>query len=215
MLADKVEGNTLRTRLVMMGVFVGAIAALSLNVAFSWGGPVTGGGRVDESPEAKAAFQASPGTCLFWAQPDVSDIHLVTCDQPHLYEVTDVVNIADRYGPGAQSPSVDEWRNLALERCTDGAQKYLGKPLDPFGKFAVSALRPNSSEWSDGDREMRCALEWAAPGGALQPTKGKAADNGQSAVWNPGTCLALAGKTVRDRRDRRSAEALHRQLPEP
>ncbi|GLY64042.1 septum formation family protein [Amycolatopsis taiwanensis] len=194
--ADKVERNTLRTRLVMVGVFVGAVAALSLNVAFSWGGTVTGGGHVDESPEAKAAFNSAPGSCLFWAQPDASDIHLVSCDQPHLYEVTGVVNIADRYGPGTPSPTVDQWRDLALEKCTDDAQKYLGKPLDPFGKFAVSALRPTNDQWSDGDREMRCVLEWAAPGGELQPTTGKAADVSQSAVWEPGTCLALAGKTV-------------------
>jgi putative regulator of septum formation len=193
MLADKVERSTLRTRLVMVGVFVGAIAALSLNVAFSWGGTDSGGG---ESPEAEAAFHSAPGSCLFWARPDVSDIHLVPCDQPHLSEVTGVVSIADKYGPGAPSPNVDEWRDLAMQRCTDGAQQYLGKPLDPFGKFTVSALRPNSDEWADGDRDMRCVLEWAAPGGALQPTKGKAADVSQSPVWDPGTCLALAGKTV-------------------
>lgn len=194
--AEKVERNTLRTRLVMVGVFLGAIAALSLNVAFSWGGDVTGGGRVDESPEAKAAFHAAPGSCLFWAQPDASDIHLVPCDQPHLYEVTGVVNIAARFGPGAPAPTVDQWRDLALEMCTDDAQKYLGKPFDPYGKFSVSALRPNNGEWSDGNRDMRCVLEWAAPGGEVQPTKGKAAEVSQSAVWEPGTCLALAGKTV-------------------
>lgn len=196
MLADKVARNTLRTRLVMVGVFVGAIAALSLNVAFSWGGTVSGGGRVDESPEAQAAFHASPGSCLFWTQPDVSDIHLVPCDQSHLYEVTGVVNISDRYGPDVPSPNVDEWRNLALEKCTDGAQRYLGKQLDPFGKFSVNALRPSAGEWADGDRDMRCVLEWAAPGGELQPTKGEAADVSQSPVWDAGTCLALAGKTV-------------------
>lgn len=196
MRADKVERNTLRTRLVMVGVFVGAIAALSLNVAFSWGGGLAGGGRVEESPEAQAAFHSSPGSCLSWSQPDASDIHIVSCDQPHLYEVTGVVNIADRFAPGAPSPTVDQWRDLAMERCTDGAQAYLGKPLDPFGKFTVSALRPSNTEWADGDREMRCVLQWAAPGGALQPIKGKAADQSQSPVWDPGTCLALVDKTV-------------------
>lgn len=197
MLADELEGNTLRTRLVMVGVFCGAILALSLSVVFSWGGGgVAGGGRVDDSPGAQAAFHSAPGSCLFWAQSDVSDIHLVPCDHPHLYEVTSVVNIADKYGAGVPSPSVDEWRTIALQRCTDGAQSYLGKPLDPFGKFTVSALRPSPGEWAGGDREMRCVLEWAAPGGALQAVTGKVADQSQAAVWNPGTCLALAGKTV-------------------
>jgi hypothetical protein len=196
MLADKVEVNTLRTRLVMVGVFVGAIAALSLSVAFSWGGDVLGGGRVEESPEAKAAFHAAPGNCLFWSQADVSDIHVVACDLPHLYEVTGVVSIADRYPSGAPAPSVDEWRSIAVDRCTEGSQKYLGKPLDPYGKFSVSALRPGIGEWSDGDRDMRCVLQWAAPAGALQMIRGKVADQSQAAIWDPGTCLGLTGKTV-------------------
>jgi len=180
----------------MVGVFVGAILALSLSVAFSWGDGVLGGGRVDESPDAKASFHSPAGSCLFWAQADVSDIHLVPCDQPHLYEVTAVVNIADKYPAGVPSPNVDQWRSIAMERCTDPAQKYLGKPLDPYGKFTVSALRPGSQEWQDGDRDMRCVLQWAAPGGALQPIKGKVAGQSEAGVWDPGTCLALAGKTV-------------------
>lgn len=196
MLGHGLATNTMRTRLVMVGVFLGAIVALSLSVAFSWGGGVAGGGKVEESPEAKAAFHSAPGSCLNWLQPDAADIRLVPCAQPHLYEVTGVVNIADKYPAGAPAPSVDAWRELAMERCTDGAQTYLGKELDPVGKFTVSALRPGNDQWADGDRDMRCVLQWAAPGGALQPVTGNAASQSQAAVWDPGTCLALAGKTV-------------------
>lgn len=196
MLGHGLATNTMRTRLVMVGVFLGAIAALSLSVAFSWGGGVAGGGKVEESAEAKAAFHSAAGSCLNWQQPDAADIRVVPCTQPHLYEVTGVVNIADKYPPGAPAPSVDEWRDLAMARCTDGAQTYLGKQLDPVGKFTVSALRPGNDEWAAGDRDMRCVLQWAAPGGALQPVTGTAASQSQAAVWAPGTCLALAGKTV-------------------
>lgn len=196
MLGHGLATNTMRTRVVMVGVFLGAIIALSLSEAFSWGGGVAGGGKVEESPAAQAAFHSTAGSCLNWQQPDASDIHLVPCAQPHLYEVTGVVNIADRYPSGVPAPSVDEWRDLAMARCADGAQKYLGRPLDPFGKFTVSALRPDTSEWSDGDRDMRCVLQWAAPGGALQEITGNAAGQSQAPVWSPGTCLALAGKTV-------------------
>lgn len=190
------EKGTLRTRLVMAGVFLGAILALSLSVAFSWGGDVTGGGKVEESPEAKAAFTAPPGSCVTWTAPDVSDIHVVPCAQPHLYEVTGVVNIGDKYPPQAPAPTVEQWRDIALERCSEGVSAYLGGQLDPFGKFTVSALRPGNDEWADGNREMRCVLQWAAPGGKLEPITGKAADQSQAAVWEPGTCLALVGKTV-------------------
>jgi hypothetical protein len=194
MLADKLEGNTLRTRLVMVGVFIGAIIALSLNVAFSWGSAGPGGAGTDEA--AAAAFQSPAGSCLFWAQPDASDIHIVPCDQPHLDEVTGVVNIADQYGPGVPEPTTDQWLDIALSRCSDGAQTYLGKPLDPYGKFSVSGLRPSAAEWSGGDRDMRCVLQWAAPGGALQPITGKAADQSQAPVFAPGTCLSLIDKSV-------------------
>jgi Septum formation len=197
MLQEGLTRDTLRTRLVMVGVFVGAILALSMSVAFSWGGSgVAGGGKVAESPEAKAAFHSAVGNCLNWVQPDASDIRIVPCAQPHLYEVTGVVNIADKYPPGAPAPTVDQWRDIAMSRCTDGAGSYLGKQLDPFGKFTVGALRPGSDEWANGDRDMRCVLQWAAPGGALQPITGNAANQSQAAVWNPGTCLSLADKTV-------------------
>ncbi|MEV5296664.1 septum formation family protein [Amycolatopsis methanolica] len=196
MLGDGVEKTTLRTRLVMAGVFLGAILALSLSVTFSWGGAVSGGGKVEESPEAKAAFTAPPGSCVTWTMPDVSDIHVVPCTQPHLYEVTGVVNIGDKYPPNAPAPTVDQWRDIALERCTAGVETYLNEQLDPFGRFTVSALRPGNDEWADGDRDMRCVLQWAAPGGKLEPIIGNAAGQSQSAVWEPGTCLALVDKTV-------------------
>jgi len=196
MLGDGVENGTLRTRLVMAGVFLGAILALSLSVAFSWGGAASGGGKVEESPEAKAAFAAPPGSCVTWTAPDVSDIHLVPCAQPHLYEVTGVVNIGDKYPPDAPPPTVEQWRDIALERCSAGAPDYLGAPLDPYGKFTVSALRPGNDEWADGEREMRCVLQWAAPGGKLEPVTGNAADQSQAPVWEPGTCLGLVDKTV-------------------
>ncbi|NIH86107.1 septum formation family protein [Amycolatopsis granulosa] len=196
MLGHGVEKITLRTRLIMAGAFLGAILALSLNVAFSWGGPVSGGGKPDESPAAKAAFTAAPGSCVTWTVPDISDIRVVPCAQPHLYEVTGVVNIGDKYPPNAPAPTVDQWRDIALERCTAGVESYLHQPLDPFGRFTVSALRPGNDEWADGHREMRCVLQWAAPGGKLEPITGAAAGQSQSAVWEPGTCLALADKTV-------------------
>ncbi|HJQ45140.1 MAG TPA: septum formation family protein [Amycolatopsis sp.] len=180
----------------MTGVFLGAVLALSLSVAFSWGGGAAGGGKVDESPEARAAFHAGPGSCITWAQPDASDIRLVPCAQAHLYEVTGVANVADKYPAGSPAPTVDQWRDIAMERCGGGAMQYLGKPLDPYGKFTISALRPGSSQWAGGDRDIRCVLQWAAPGGALQPVKGTVASQSQAAVWDPGTCLGLQDKTV-------------------
>ncbi|WP_344416567.1 septum formation family protein [Amycolatopsis minnesotensis] len=197
----RLADTTLGTRLVMGGVFVGAILALALSVTFSWGGDVkggAGGGKPGDSESARAAFHSPPGSCLLWEQQDAGDIHLVPCPQPHQFEVTGVVDIGDRYPKGAPSPDLTQWRGLAQERCTDGAEKYLGKPLDPYGRLTVSALRPGEDEWNDGARELRCVLQWAGPGGQLQKLSGSAKDEQQANVWDAGTCLALAGKTVGD-----------------
>ncbi|WP_020668902.1 septum formation family protein [Amycolatopsis nigrescens] len=193
--------HTLRTRLVMAGVFVGALLALGLSVTFSWSNDVKGGGgggKAEMSKAAKEAFHSPTGSCLTWAQPDAGDIHKVSCAEPHLSEVTGVVDIADRYPPGAPSPDLQLWREIANERCTDGTEAYLGKPLDPEGKLTISALRPGDDEWAAGDRQLRCVLQWAGPGGKLQTLTGPAAEQPQSNVWPTGSCLALTGKVPGD-----------------
>ena len=52
--------------------------------------------------------------------------------------------------------------------------------------------------WADGDRELRCGLQSASRTGAMYPTVGRVADSDQSAVQEPGTCLAIDGRTVGD-----------------
>jgi hypothetical protein len=195
--------NTLRTRLVMAGVFVGALLALASNSMFSWSGDsYTGGGGGGRSEAAaaarKAAFSSPPGSCLAWDKVDAGDARVVPCAQAHRFEVTEVVDITDRYPKGAPSPDLVLWRQIAQERCTEGAKEYLGKPLDPFGKLSVNMLRPDEDQWAAGDRQLRCGLQWAGPGGGLQKMTGPAKDQEQSNVWEPGTCLALNGKTVGD-----------------
>ncbi|WP_235998829.1 septum formation family protein [Qaidamihabitans albus] len=197
--------QTLRTRVLMVGVFVGAILALSFSWAFSWdidGANGAGGGA---SPEQAAQFKArekafrSPaGSCLDWTKPDAADAHLVPCDQRHLFEVAGVVDLAKEFRPGAPAPDVEGWRRITEERCGEVAETYLDKPLDPFGKLTLGVLHPDEQQWADGDRKLRCGLQWAGPGGELQPLTVPAADVNQSDVWEPGTCLGLAGKTVGD-----------------
>jgi hypothetical protein len=175
----------------MVGAFLGALVMLGASVVFSWGSPQL-------SDAARAAFQAAPGSCVLWAQPDASDIHLVDCARPHLFEVTKVVDISDKYPASAPAPDTKTWQDLAQERCQDGIKSYLGTDLDPYGKLTVSVLRPSEENWSDGDRQIRCVVQWAGPGGHLQTLTGPAKNQNQSNVWEPGTCLALLGKTVGD-----------------
>lgn len=187
----------------MGSLFVGAVIALSVNLLFGdtgKGGQAggSGGGSPDQTDAARTAFHSPPGSCLTWDAPDAGDASVVPCTERHLFEVTSVVTIADMYPPDAPSPDLPLWRQIAQERCRDGAVAHLGKPLDPYGKLSLGVLRPTEEQWDDGDRELRCGLQWAGPGGGLQRVTGPAAEQEQSDVWPDGTCLALTGKSVGD-----------------
>ncbi|WP_329070118.1 septum formation family protein [Amycolatopsis sp. NBC_01480] len=193
--------QTLSTRVVMAGVFLGAIIALALSVTFSWSDSLaggSGGGEGKLNAAAQEAFHAAPGSCLTWAASDASDAHKVPCTQPHLFEVTSSVDIGAQFNAQAPFPNLDQWQQIAQDKCNADVRPYLGHALDPYGKLTTNLLRPTSDQWGAGDRQLRCGLQWAGPGGGLQPTTGAAKDQDQSLVWAPGTCLALAGKGVGD-----------------
>lgn len=204
------DNSTSRTRLLMVGAVLGAVAALfiSMTVASSQSGaPRDGGGPGPQgggpaAPDAqdgtKYAFDAKVGACLMWERDDGADMREVSCEKPHVFEVTEVINVSKTYLAGAPLPDTGTWRTLAQKRCTKGAERYLDRDLDPAGKLKVSALRPNEHNWKRGSRELRCGLWRIGPGGSLQPTVDRAADINQSDVWAAGTCLGLAGKSVGD-----------------
>ncbi|MBB4687040.1 hypothetical protein BJY18_004525 [Amycolatopsis jiangsuensis] len=190
--------KTLTTRVVMAGVFLGAIIALALSVTFSWTSALAGGEEGELNEAAQQAFHSPPGSCLTWSAADASDAHVVPCTRPHLFEVTGSVDIGAQFTEDAPFPSLDQWQQIAQQKCNSDVRPYLGHALDPYGKLTTNLLRPAAAQWADGDRQLRCGLQWAGPGGTLQPTTGAAKDQDQSPVWEPGTCLALAGKGVGD-----------------
>lgn len=193
--------QTLRTRVVMGGIFAGALIALALSVVFSWSGDIAGGaggGAGKLSAAAEEAFHSPPGSCLTWGNPDASDARKVVCTQPHLFEVTTLVDIGPQFPEGAPTPTLEQWQQIAQQKCTADVKPYLGHNLDPYGKLTTNLLRPTTSQWDDGDRQLRCGLQWAGPGGRLLQTTGPAKGQDQSLVFEPGTCLALQGKGVGD-----------------
>jgi hypothetical protein len=199
--------RTLSTRLVMGGAFVGALVVLTLSMVFSW--PVRGTANAgdDAAANLQKAFDAPAGSCLTW-RPDGADMRPVDCEQPHLFEVTGDVDISAENGPSSPAPSDEAWRDIAKQKCTTGAATYLGGKLDPFGRFSVGALKPSAEQWGSGDRKLRCGLQRAGLSGkVLVPTKGPAAKQDQSDIYDPGTCLALVGKTVGDPIDCAQAHA--------
>jgi hypothetical protein len=186
----------------MGGAFAGALIALAVSVVFSGDGGALlgghGGGPGRLSAAAEEAFHSPPGSCLTWDNSDASDARKVDCKQSHLFEVTSTIDVGAQYPKGAPVPSLEQWQQISQEKCSADVKPYLGHPLDPYGKLTPNLLRPTAAQWDDGDRQLRCGLQWAGPGGKLQPVTGPAKDQDQSLVWPAGTCLALLGKGVGD-----------------
>lgn len=203
--------HALRTRLIMAGAVLGAAIALTVSVMLASsgtngsgsagpnGGPKGGGLPASRSgQDIKYSYAPPVGTCLSWKTEQGEDMHQVRCAEPHLFEVTEVIDVSEDFPPGASQPDKDRWRAIAKKRCAKGVEDYLGKPLDPEGKLQVSALRPNKADWDRGLRALRCGIWRTGPGGSLQATKGAAVEQDQSNVWAKGTCLGLADKSVGD-----------------
>lgn len=191
------RGSTMRTRLVMAGAFVGALAVLSMSVLFSW--PVSVNGSADTAAdEAAKAFDSPSGTCLDWPHESPQNMRRVPCKQPHTFEVASNVEIGGDYGANSPPPEKD-WQQIVTDRCTKVGEDYLGRPLDPFGKYTVGALKPTADQWRNGDRKLRCGLQRVSPSGKrLLTTTGAAGDEDQSNVHEPGTCFGLVDGQVAD-----------------
>jgi Septum formation len=191
-------GSTMRTRLIMAGAFIGALAVLSMSVLFSW--PVSVNGSADTAAdEAAEAFDSPSGTCLDWPHDAPQNMRRVPCKQPHTFEVASNVEIGGDYTASSPPPPEQDWQQIVTDRCTKVGENYLGKPLDPFGKYTVGALKPTGDQWRNGDRKLRCGLQRVSPSGKrLLTTTGAAADEDQSNVHEPGTCFGLVDGQVGD-----------------
>jgi hypothetical protein len=137
------------------------------------------------------------GTCLDWKATDAADVQVVECKQPHLFESVGTVT-ASNFGPDAAFPSADAWRVVVSERCTPLVTEFLGGRYDPYGRFAVGALKPSEPGWRSGDRTLHCGLQVLARSGALYRTQGTAVGQDQSDIHAPGTCLGIDGVDVGD-----------------
>lgn len=198
--------ETTRTRLVMAGAFVGALALLALSMVFSW--PVAVGGAASSAAdEAAAAFDSPSGTCLEWPAENPRAMRRLDCAQPHVFEVTSNVEISADYPASAPPPDEKRWQEIANEKCTPGVADYLGGKLDPFGKYTVSALKPTDEQWRSGDRKLRCGLHRVTTLGTRLRTTGSAAKQDQSNTFDPGTCLELKENVPGDPIDCATAHA--------
>ncbi|MFL0285625.1 septum formation family protein [Mycobacterium sp. SMC-21] len=133
-------------------------------------GPSAGGAT--EADHTDAVFRsAHAGSCLTWQPEPPQRPAFVQCSSPHLFEVVNSVQ-----GDGDQ------------ESCAVSGRRYLGPRYDPNGRFAYGLLRSVGAEGA-GSHISLCGLQLPGPNGEQLPFRGLVAEQDQSRVWPPGTCL--------------------------
>ena len=189
----------------MIMAAVGALVLLIISVALNW--PVGGGsgigssGKEGSAPAPQQVFDASPGACLDWTEPDAADIHPVACREPHLFEVTGKTDLSAEFDDPAPFPDTAQWQRLKRERCGEVSARFLDGRLDPRGRFTVGAFTPSEQGWSSGDRTLHCGLQQPAPSGQLHRTTGNVALVDQSNIYPTGRCLGIDGTSIWDSTD--------------
>jgi hypothetical protein len=92
-------------------------------------------------------------------------------------------------------PTKAEWRALIQELCIPKVTKYLGRPLDPSGRYYVSGIRPGRESWDDGHRKIHCSIaSRRGRAGDINAMIGRVDPEEQFALGAVGTCVADNGK---------------------
>ncbi|RBO91760.1 septum formation family protein [Nocardia puris] len=138
---------------------------------------------------------AAAGDCLSWTKPDRSDLVKVACETRHMFEVAAEIDMSRypgvEFGPGSRFPDSLRLTELKEEHCTPAVQRYMGGKFDPRGRYVVGLMYPSPEGWKNGDRTLRCGLQFSASTGTPLPIEGSATEQDQSKVFAAGTCLGI------------------------
>ncbi|WP_345001610.1 septum formation family protein, partial [Tsukamurella soli] len=175
---------------VVGAVALGAVLAATGQVgAHSPFHETSGGPRAEPAASEFAASKA--GDCLTWAGSDATALHTVPCSAPHKFEVAGAPAHAFDSSSYPTEAVLSATRD---QQCSPVVASYLGKRLDPMGRFQVGLLTPDRAAWENGDRTARCGIEMVDGTGAPQDMTGKVSDQDQSVSWPEGTCVGISAQ---------------------
>jgi hypothetical protein len=90
-------------------------------------------------------------------------------------------------------PTEAEWDEIMENgECAALASRYLGRPLDSFGRFGASGLRPFERDWKLGERGVWCAISASGPGDddeQYEPLIGSAVGQDQTFLYGREACV--------------------------
>lgn len=147
-----------------------------------------------------AFSQAATGDCLTWPDDDPQAITIVDCATEHRFEVSEAVDLRTfpgaEYGPDAPAPTPARLAEIGKEQCERAVDRYLGPHFDPNGRYTIGMLWSGDKTWQHaGERRMLCGLQLPGPGDTQALTVGRVAEQDQSKVFPPGTCLGIDSDT--------------------
>ncbi|MDO4685225.1 MAG: septum formation family protein [Corynebacterium sp.] len=150
------------------------------------------------TPEGVAPFTtADVGACLTWEIQNgkLRNFEQTDCAQKHRFEVSSRENLAtypsSEFGPKAPLPDVTRQAQLREELCKQPTVDYLQGRYDPSGRYSVAPILPPPEAWKKGDRTMLCGLQVTDDQGNLQLTTGRATEQDQARVAQPGECVRV------------------------
>ncbi|HEV7759775.1 MAG TPA: septum formation family protein, partial [Acidimicrobiales bacterium] len=108
-----------------------------------------------------AAAHYDPGDCVTWDVEGFGETgtDVVPCTAGHRIQITEEVRVANE----GHFPTAEEWGFLVQAQCGPAAERVLGVPLDPYGRFYPDVIHPLERGWSVGENTMWCGIGWAGP----------------------------------------------------
>ena len=102
-------------------------------------------------------FELAEGDCFNDEESEeVSNVEVVSCDDPHQKEVYAVVSIAEP--DGASFPGAARVSDLAADFCLERFDEFVGLPFFD-SRLNISTLNPTQDSWERlDDREVICSL---------------------------------------------------------
>ena len=97
---------------------------------------------------------------------EVATVDVVSCDEPHAYELIDV--IVHDAPPGATYPGQERLFQFGAEQCVEHFEEIVGKPFMQ-SELDVFMYVPTADGWRDGDRDIQC-MALRIDGGPLEGT---------------------------------------------
>ena len=98
------------------------------------------------------AFELETGQCLNEPESEeVLNVEIVDCSEPHDLEVYQTADLPDQ----AFDPAIID--STSFEICLEAFDGFVGTPYAD-SELDIYYLIPSEASWSDGDREVVCAV---------------------------------------------------------